>query len=76
MVIFAVVRWVPVTTAVLNRQFEGNANDTVSPRKAAALTRLLMSVFIVAMLTAKIRTYEEHLQRHPKVTISNLSPRL
>lgn len=30
--------------------------------------------FIVAMLTAKIRAYEEHLQRHPKVTISNVSP--
>jgi len=30
--------------------------------------------FTVAVLTAKIRTYEEHLQRHPKVTISDLSP--
>jgi len=40
----AVVRWVPVRTAVLSWQFEGIADDTVSPWKAAALTRLLTSV--------------------------------
>lgn len=44
MVIFAVVQWVPIRTAVLSWQFEGNADDTVSPWKAAALTWLLMSV--------------------------------
>ncbi|XP_057245321.1 28S ribosomal protein S15, mitochondrial-like [Malurus melanocephalus] len=44
----------------------GRADDPGSPGKAAALTQLLSLLFTVAALTAKIRTLEEHLQRHPK----------
>lgn len=56
-VVFAVVPWVPITVW----------GECKCCWRAAALTWLLLS-FIVAILTAKIRTYQEHLQRHPKVT--------
>ncbi|KAJ7417250.1 28S ribosomal protein S15, mitochondrial [Willisornis vidua] len=44
----------------------GEADDPGIPGKAAALTQLLNPFFTVAVLTAKIRMLEEHLERHPK----------
>lgn len=67
--VLAVVQWVPIRTAVVVwRECRWYCLTLLLSHSSLRLS------FTAAILTAKIRTFEEHLHRHPKVTTSNLSP--
>lgn len=63
----AVLLRVPAGAAVLSWQLEAR-QMIVGQLGKLLLSHSFSLFFTVAILTARIRTLEEHLQRHPKVT--------